>query len=257
MAAPALSSLTRLTAFSAVATLLVALGGCGSAGANHRGVAAGAERAKPEGAPAEKADAAAAVHVVQPGETLWRIASTHGTTPQALCRLNGITDVRTLRVGMTLKLPAAASSPALAAAAKPDPAERKSNHLAHDLHHYPLRWPLDGAITSRFGARDGRPHDGIDIGAPEGTAVRAAAGGQVVFAAEHAGYGNLVILRHTDGLVTIYAHASVNLVRKGQQVSTGQVIAKVGTTGRTSGPHLHFEVRKGLTPENPLHFLPP
>ena len=123
---------------------------------------------------------------------------------------------------------------------------------------YRLRWPVEGGtVTSRFGKRGKRLHDGIDIGADRGTPVVAAEAGTVLFAGEHGSYGNLVVLKHDDGLVTVYAHNEQNLVRKGQRVRQGQRIGKVGQTGRATGPHLHFEVRRGTTPENPMRFLAP
>lgn len=120
-----------------------------------------------------------------------------------------------------------------------------------------LRWPLVGPITARFGVRGGRPHDGIDISAPKGTPVIAAADGEVLFSDLRGGYGNLVVLKHDDGLVTVYAHHDRNLVRVGETVRRGQEIAQVGATGRASGPHLHFEVRQGVRAEDPLRFLGP
>jgi murein DD-endopeptidase MepM/ murein hydrolase activator NlpD len=122
---------------------------------------------------------------------------------------------------------------------------------------YPLRWPVEGSVVARFGMRDGVNHDGIDIAVPAGTEVHAAAAGRVVFAARHGGYGNLVILRHDDGLVTIYAHNSSNLVHRGEHVTAGQVVARVGTTARTGDAQLHFEVREGIKAANPMRFLPP
>jgi lipoprotein NlpD len=123
---------------------------------------------------------------------------------------------------------------------------------------YPLRWPVSGAILSRFGeAREGHDHDGIDIGAPFGTKVCAAADGDVLYSELHGAYGNLVVIKHNGGVFTVYAHHEVNLVQKGQKVHAGDVIARVGQTGRATTPHLHFEVRKGSRPENPLQFLPP
>lgn len=122
---------------------------------------------------------------------------------------------------------------------------------------YTLLWPVEGQITSRFGTRSGRPHDGIDISAPQGTPIKAAAAGLVLYSAPHGTYGNLVVLKHDDGLVTVYAHNDRNLVRKGQAVEAGQLLGKVGQTGRATGPHLHFEVRRGTRPDNPLEFLPP
>ncbi len=195
-----------------------------------------------------------AVHVVKPGETLWRIARQYDLTPEELGRLNGIADITKVRVGTELKVSARSPTPqapakaAAAAPASPAPAVRPR---------YPLRWPVEGQIASRYGQKAGAAHDGIDIVAPEGTTVRAAAPGKVLFSAEHEGYGNLVVVKHDDGLVTVYAHHQANLVRKGQSISLGQPIAKVGKTGNASGPHLHFEVRKGAVPQNPLAFLPP
>jgi lipoprotein NlpD len=119
-----------------------------------------------------------------------------------------------------------------------------------------LAWPLKGVLYGRYGVRAGRRHDGIDIAAPEGTTVGAAAGGTVIFAGEQAGYGAIVIVRHEGGLVTLYAHNSRLLVDEGARVHTGEPIAKVGQTGRTTGPHLHFEVRDGTRPRNPLLYLP-
>jgi murein DD-endopeptidase MepM/ murein hydrolase activator NlpD len=120
----------------------------------------------------------------------------------------------------------------------------------------PLAWPLEGVLYGRYGVRAGRRHDGIDIAAPEGTPVLAAADGTVIYAGEQSGYGSIVILRHADGLVTLYAHNSRLLVEDGDRVRRGQPVARVGQTGRTTGPHLHFEVRQGTRPKNPLLFLP-
>ncbi|MBN1962579.1 MAG: peptidoglycan DD-metalloendopeptidase family protein [Deltaproteobacteria bacterium] len=122
---------------------------------------------------------------------------------------------------------------------------------------YALLWPVDGSIIARFGKRHGVKHDGIDIAAPAGTAVRAAADGRVIFSARHGGYGNLVIIRHNKGLVTIYAHNRTNSVRRGDHVTAGQIIAHVGKGTRTGKDKLHFEVRKGTTAVDPMRFLPP
>jgi murein DD-endopeptidase MepM/ murein hydrolase activator NlpD len=111
-------------------------------------------------------------------------------------------------------------------------------------------------LYGRYGVRAGRRHDGIDIAAPEGTAVAAAAPGTVIYAGEQSGYGAIVIVRHDGGLVTLYAHNSRLLVEEGAHVRRGEAIARVGQTGRTTGPHLHFEVRDGTRPRNPLLYLP-
>ena len=120
-----------------------------------------------------------------------------------------------------------------------------------------LRWPVSGVVTSKFGRRGSRMHDGIDIGAKEGTPVHAAASGVVVYADSRlSGYGKLIIIRHGRNLFTAYGHNQRMLVRKGAKVRTGDVIGRVGHTGRATGPHLHFEVRQGSTPVNPLAYLP-
>jgi murein DD-endopeptidase MepM/ murein hydrolase activator NlpD len=119
-------------------------------------------------------------------------------------------------------------------------------------------WPTRGVLTSGFGWRWGRPHRGIDIAGPVGTPVVAAAGGEVISAGWNSGgYGNLVRLRHADGSVTLYAHNSRLLVRRGQTVEQGQPIAEMGSTGFSTGPHLHFEVHPdGQRAVNPIAFLP-
>ncbi|MDQ6951226.1 MAG: M23 family metallopeptidase [Mariprofundales bacterium] len=100
-------------------------------------------------------------------------------------------------------------------------------------------------------------HDGIDIGVKIGTPVTAAAAGTVVYSDHRlTGYGNLIIIRHSRDLFTAYAHNQRNLVRRGDRVRSGQIIAKVGSTGHSTGPHLHFEVRRGTTPVDPLLYLP-
>lgn len=120
-----------------------------------------------------------------------------------------------------------------------------------------FRWPVDGVVTSRYGVRGGRKHDGIDLSAPEGTPIVAGADGVVLYSGdEQRGYGRLLILRHAHGFLTIYAHNQVNLAKEGEFVKAGQVIARVGRTGRADGPHLHFEVRQGEHPRNPVQFLP-
>ena len=119
-----------------------------------------------------------------------------------------------------------------------------------------FRWPIEGRITSGFGPRRESFHDGIDIAAPRGTPVCAAADGEVIFSNVLHGYGNIVIVRHRHGYVTVYAHNQKNLVREGQVVRRGQRLAEVGQSGRATGPHLHFEVRKDNLARNPLRYLP-
>ena len=116
-------------------------------------------------------------------------------------------------------------------------------------------WPCDGVVVSGFGMRWGRMHEGIDIGCAYGTPNRAAAAGTVIYAGWLGGYGNLVVVDHGNGLSTAYAHASSILVSLGQSVSQGQTVSLVGSTGNSSGPHLHFEVRVNGVAVDPLPYL--
>lgn len=123
------------------------------------------------------------------------------------------------------------------------------------------RFPADGVISSAFGMRSDpihgklRLHAGIDIAAPAGSSVKAMAAGQVVFSGQAKGYGNLVSVDHGQGMVTRYAHNATNLVGLGEQVSSGQEIARVGTSGRSTGPHLHFEILRDGAPIDPQPYL--
>ncbi len=136
------------------------------------------------------------------------------------------------------------------------PSEGSPNEEGIVLERGRFSWPIQGEISSPFGMRHGRRHDGIDVRSPIGTPIAAAADGEVVFAKRMRGYGNLVLMKHEDDFFTVYAHNSINLAKLGQKVRKGQIIAKVGRTGRATGPHLHFEVRKNTKARNPLFFLP-
>ncbi len=212
----------------------------------------------PATAPAPRAapEPAGSTHVVRGGETLYRIARTYGVDLGELMRANEISDPRALKIGTPLFVPGAARSLEVPALGSDPPAPDPPPAPAAAPGRSRLRWPLDGVLYSRFGPRQGQRHDGIDIAAPEGTAVRAAAAGKVVYAGRQAGYGRIVILRHEDGLVTVYAHVGAVLVSEGQVLPAGAAVARVGQSGRTSGPHLHFEVREGTRPRNPLLYLP-
>jgi murein DD-endopeptidase MepM/ murein hydrolase activator NlpD len=116
-------------------------------------------------------------------------------------------------------------------------------------------WPVNGTVTSGYGPRWGRLHEGVDIAAPTGTPIWAAAAGTVIYAGWLGGYGNLVVVDHGNGLATAYGHASAILVAVGQSVSQGETIALVGSTGNSTGPHLHFEVRVNGIAVDPLLYL--
>ena len=117
-------------------------------------------------------------------------------------------------------------------------------------------WPLQGVLTSPFGPRDGRMHEGIDIGGATGQPVVASAAGTVLLARYYSGYGNAVIVDHGEGVTTLYGHLNGFGVMEGDRVSQGQLIGVVGSTGHSTGPHLHFEIRVAGVPLDPLPFLP-
>jgi len=196
-------------------------------------------------------------HEVRSGENLYRIGKAYGVSHQELARVNGLEDADHLSVGQRLFVPGAARSlpvnvitPERALAAAPGLEELPRGEGV-------FVWPLErGSVTSRFGPRGNSHHDGIDIGAPTGTTVRASRDGTVIYSDVLRGYGNVVIIEHRGGFVTVYAHHSENLVREGRRVRQSEVIARVGRTGRTTGPNLHFEIRKDNVARNPVYFLP-
>jgi murein DD-endopeptidase MepM/ murein hydrolase activator NlpD len=120
-----------------------------------------------------------------------------------------------------------------------------------------FRWPVRGRVITSYGAKtNGKQNDGINVAVPEGTPVKAAEDGVVAYSGnELKGYGNLILVRHANGYVTAYAHASELLVKRGDPIKRGQVIAKSGQSGEVGSPQLHFEIRKGSTPVDPLQFL--
>lgn len=202
-------------------------------------------------------DLVGATHVVKKGETIYRIARTYGVEPRDLMEVNDLTDPRLLKPGMEIFVPGALRPldvPPLPPGVVPEPEPVPSPAPApRDAL---LHWPLHGVLYSRFGVRQGQRHDGIDISAPEGTPVLAAGAGVVVYTGRQSGYGAIVIVKHDGGLVTLYAHNSAVLVKDGDRVDAGTPIARVGQSGRTTGPHLHFEVREGTKPRDPIPFLP-
>lgn len=118
-----------------------------------------------------------------------------------------------------------------------------------------MRWPVNGTVTSEYGSRWGRLHAGIDIGAPNGTPIRAAKAGTVILAGSHGGYGLAVVIDHGGGLTTLYAHQSRLGSSSGQEVEAGELIGYVGSTGNSTGNHLHFETRVDGSPQNPRRYL--
>jgi murein DD-endopeptidase MepM/ murein hydrolase activator NlpD len=166
---------------------------------------------------------------------------------------SALADVRETRAGYLAEVNALqAQSAALAAAIRN---AQTSSSISGPDSHAGLVWPVSGPITSGFGTRWGRMHEGIDIAVPSGTPVHAAASGTVIYAAWMTGYGNLVVLDHGNGLATAYAHNSSLLVSVGQHVSQGQTISLSGSTGHSTGPHVHFEVRVNGVAVDPLGYL--
>lgn len=194
------------------------------------------------------------VHVVQPGETVWRIAHHYGVSVSEVIDANGIRDVHDVPPGARLWIPG--GRPGVGIPLRPPPAAQPGRHAPETAPALRFAWPLRGRLTSGFGPRGRRPHEGIDIAAPRGTPIRAAEAGRVIYAGRLGSYGNVVVLRHDTRYETVYAHARRLRVRPRRYVDRGEVIAEVGATGNATGPHLHFEVRRDDLPEDPLRYLP-
>jgi murein DD-endopeptidase MepM/ murein hydrolase activator NlpD len=222
------------------------------------------------------------VHVVSPGETLNSIARLYGKPVMVLARANNIPPDTMVKVGERIIIPGVETKPraeapvpahrelAKAQSQTPSPSSAfKATPVEPPTQTSPVkpvetvgavpnfRWPVRGRIIAGFGASpNGSQNDGIDLAVPQGTPVKAADDGVVAYAGnELKGYGNLVLIRHDNGYVTAYAHASEILVKRGESVKRGQVIAKSGETGSVKAPELHFEIRKGATPVDPAQFL--
>jgi murein DD-endopeptidase MepM/ murein hydrolase activator NlpD len=175
-------------------------------------------------------------------------------------RANRIRDVTSLSVGEEIIIPGATrKQPSRALVPGPGgPAPKKSGgrELAQreaDLH---FAWPVSGDLSSGFGWRSGRRHEGIDICARRGTPVHVAEAGRVIYSGKLGGYGKVVIVKHAGRYSTVYAHNHKNRVRKGVFVEKGDVVAEVGRTGNASGSHVHFEVRRDRIAQDPMRYLP-
>lgn len=206
-------------------------------------------------------------HPVQKGQTLYSIAQAYGVSVAELQRVNGVWDPALMEEGMFLWIPRAnrvvyvaptvEGTPGVSPSRPPKSKSKSVPKTKTASTRKKLLWPVKGGVlTSRFGTRNGKNHHGIDIGARRGTPIRAAERGTVEFSGwGPTGYGLMIIIKHPGKLTTVYAHNSRNLVRKGNRVKRGQRIARVGKTGRASGPHVHFEVRNDTHPKNPLLYL--
>jgi murein DD-endopeptidase MepM/ murein hydrolase activator NlpD len=227
------------------------------------------------------------VHVVAPGDTLTKIARLYRKPVHEIAKANNIIAGARLNVGDRLVIPGVHTSavkpnmtpkPApVVAQAKPVastvPAEPEQNASvfapvgettgSKDVAKPPdsalpkFRWPANGRVIQAYGpTTNGQQNDGINIALPENTPIKAAEDGVVAYAGnELKGYGNLVLVRHPNGYVTAYAHAKELVVKRGDQVKRGQMIARSGQTGNVNAPQLHFEIRKGASPLDPTRFL--
>jgi murein DD-endopeptidase MepM/ murein hydrolase activator NlpD len=235
------------------------------------------------------------VHVVAQGETLSKISRVYGKPVKDIAKANNIQLTSPLKIGDRLVIPGATvsaaaaksnatpikSTPALAqpkpvatAPAPKEPEPPQSASMVTPVAATPpatdgvksaegtgalpkFRWPANGRVIAGFGpSTNGQQNDGINIALPENTPVKAAEDGVVAYAGnELKGYGNLVLVRHPNGYVTAYAHAKELLVKRGDQVKRGQPIARSGQTGNVTAPQLHFEIRKGASPLDPMRFL--
>jgi len=241
------------------------------------------------------AAAPSSVHVVNRGDTLMNIARRNNVPVADLAKANNLDTSARLSLGMKLNVPGAkvATAPvaqpvapvqqvaAVAPATKPitPAAQQQSARLAQattNVEEKPVvteapavkpseatgalptfRWPVRGKVITTYGAKtNGKSNDGINLAVPEGTPVKAAEDGVVAYSGnELKGYGNLVLVRHSNGYVTAYAHASELMVKRGDTIKRGQIIAKSGQSGEVGSPQLHFEIRKGSSPVDPLQFL--
>ncbi|MBU2700695.1 murein DD-endopeptidase MepM/ murein hydrolase activator NlpD [Sporomusaceae bacterium BoRhaA] len=180
------------------------------------------------------------LHQVKPGDTLWSLAKEYQVDLDRLRSANDIEQNR-IEVGEKLFIPGGRPRSEVAISRGGD------NRF---------QWPTIGEISSPFGYRDGRMHEGVDIANNAGTSVQAARDGKVTFAGWCSGYGYTIEIDHGQGVSSLYGHLSDYYVHVGQFVRQGQSVAVMGSTGNSTGPHLHFEVRHQGTPVNPLYLLP-
>jgi len=240
------------------------------------------------GAAAPAPAAPAGSYTVQSGDSLTRIAQKYGLTQRELQKANGISRPNLLKPGQKLKIPGKSVPAAVAKkqgnvrvasrgkdiplpSSKPrrgDTAKstQTKNRVASKNKPLPkpkpmagnqFRWPVKGRIVSGFGKTPGGKHnDGINVAVPAGTSIKAAENGVIAYAgSELEPYGNLILIRHANNWVTAYAHSDKLLVKRGDTVRRGQIIAKAGKSGNVSQPQLHFELRKGSKPVNPLSYM--
>ena len=222
-------------------------------------------------------------YVLKKGETIEAVSKRYGVSMSKIRLVNADKNVASLKTGDEVFLPGARPEglvekhePAkVADAKKPAPKQAKTaqktpaqktekpsgGEVAVRKAKGGFRWPVMGRINSPFGWRQ-HPitkrkdfHTGIDIKANRNDPIKAAGSGKVIYSGWMGGYGKVLVIEHANGQSTLYAHCSTLLAGKGASVSSGQLVARIGTTGRSTGPHLHFEVRNGNSPVNPIKYL--
>jgi murein DD-endopeptidase MepM/ murein hydrolase activator NlpD len=195
-------------------------------------------------------------HVVERHQTLYRICKTYQVDMEKVASINEISDPRKIEVGQRIFIPGATRVLEVDVVIddvveESDKTEREKGGRRPDF-----IWPVQGRLSDLFEGAEEKRHQGVDIPSPLGTPIKAASSGKVIYSGNTIrGYGNLIILRHPEDYVTVYAHNQVNLVEEGGWVERGQVIGKVGNTGRATGAHLHFEIRKNNRAVDPLPYL--
>ncbi len=182
-------------------------------------------------------------HTVRSGETLWRISKIYGVDVDALIKANSIEDTTNIKKGQVLFIPGIRT---------------KREDVNYSVVRDSFAWPVNGTVICFFGTRiDKIKNKGIDIRAERGGNVRASRAGKVVFYDENLkGFGKTIILDHGDNYQTVYAYNSDIVVKLGDKVEQGELIARAGRTGRAKEPGLHFEIRRNGEPRNPLYYLP-
>lgn len=199
-------------------------------------------------------------YFVHKGDTLSQISERYKISPIAIAQINNLFDSGAIYVGQRLFLPHRKTLKKYVDPKEIKAAEKKSKQKSKlSKRRTPqFIWPIPNArVSSVYGPRRGKHHDGIDLAVPVGTQILAVAGGKVLYAARFTTYGNLVVIKHRNGYSSAYAHLKRMYVKKGQTVKQGQKIGTVGMTGKTSGPHLHFEIQKNIDPIDPMPLLPP
>jgi murein DD-endopeptidase MepM/ murein hydrolase activator NlpD len=259
-----------------------------------RYVSGGSQTATAPAAAPARAATGSNVHVVQHGDTLMSIARHNGVTLTALAHANRLQTNSKLAIGDRITVPGGGHQVAAAqpTPVRPAPAPAPQVAQPHTVAATKVasaapvqtarvakeeprttetvvktaepsgampsfRWPVKGRVIAGFGSKpNGTQNDGINLAVPEGTPIKAADDGVVAYAGnELKGYGNLVLIRHSNGFVSAYAHASELMVKRGDTIKRGQVIAHAGQTGSVTSPQLHFEIRKGSTPVDPAQYL--